>query len=542
MRADEFLKNYFNKNGIIDIKEYINPKICFVNNPNTLKNIDVAYKTVKENLNRKIFIQVDADVDGYTSASILYRFLKYINPNSDIKWRVQEGKQHGIKLEYLNNENFDLIIIPDAGSDSYDDFKNIKNNMCTNILVLDHHHISSNMDEVCTLVNCTDGEYNNKNLCGAGVVQKFIEYYCGVESIDYDYDYDLLALGLIADMMTVKDMENRYYIKNGLMNIRHELIKQTINSLPYEFRLGGTVKNIGWYIAPRINAIVRFGSQSDKELLFKALISNDEITCKESIVVNERNKNKQDRAVRKYYDMIESQISLENVNVIDYTGVKIDSNVSGLLANKIAQNTNLPCLFIKLDENGVYGGSCRGGDAKDFKSYLESSGLFEKCAGHNNAMGVLFNSANLENIKNYFSTSKYDEQDTLDEVELEINARDIDYEFLKKVSNYCRLFGNDFKEPQFKIIINDIQTKNIKKTNDKSTIYFDYNGMSFVKKYTRKNEIDDIKCYNRNGLQGANKTVSLELICTMTHDGLGEELNPCLKIIDFKSAENKNIF
>lgn len=33
---------------------------------------------------------------------------------------------------------------------------------------------------------------------------------------------------------------------------------------------------------------------------------------------------------------------------------------------------------------------------------FELSGLFDKCAGHNNALGILFNSNNLENIKKYF--------------------------------------------------------------------------------------------------------------------------------------------
>lgn len=74
MKAEEFLKSYFNKNGIVDIKEYINPNASFINSPNTLKNINRAHELVKNNLNKKIFIQVDADVDGYTSASILYRF------------------------------------------------------------------------------------------------------------------------------------------------------------------------------------------------------------------------------------------------------------------------------------------------------------------------------------------------------------------------------------------------------------------------------------------------------------------------------------
>lgn len=541
MSGNDFIVNYFKKFGIDDLKEYIRPSYLNINPPDSLKNINKACNLLKDNLNKNIFIQIDSDVDGYTSASMLYRFIKYINKEAKIDWRIHDGKEHGLKIDNLSGVEYDLIIIPDAGSDSYIEFKEIKENFNSEIIVLDHHDIGDNIENVCTLVNCNDGTYKNKNLCGAGVVQKFIERYCDMYSVEYDFDYDLLALGLISDMMSVIDLENRFYIKSGLSNIRHNLLKLTIDSLPYEFRLGNTVKNIGWYIAPRINAIVRFGKLEDKELLFKALITDDEDVCKESLIVNERNKNKQDRAVRKYFSMIENQLNYESVNLIDYSSLDIDKNVTGLLANKVSSETGKPCLFIK-NNNGIYAGSCRGGNAKDFKSYLVGSNLFINCAGHSNALGISFKEENIDKIKKYFLKNKYEEFDNREDIEGVFNIKDIDIDFIKNVSNYCRLFGNNLPEPKFKIIIDNIYTKDIKKINDKSTIIFNLNGIKFIKKYCKKNEIDIIKNISRTTLQTSNKGVKLELLCTMTYDGVGNELEPCLKFSEYVSYDNKSIF
>lgn len=68
----------------------------------------------------RIFIQVDSDVDGVTSSSIIINYIKRVFPEANIEWRMHEGKQHGIILETIP-EGVDLVLIPDAGSNQFEE-------------------------------------------------------------------------------------------------------------------------------------------------------------------------------------------------------------------------------------------------------------------------------------------------------------------------------------------------------------------------------------------------------------------------------------
>ena len=48
-----------------------------------------------------IFIQVDSDVDGFTSSAIFYSYFKERYPNLDITWRLQSGKEHGVFVDTI---------------------------------------------------------------------------------------------------------------------------------------------------------------------------------------------------------------------------------------------------------------------------------------------------------------------------------------------------------------------------------------------------------------------------------------------------------
>lgn len=66
----------------------------------------------------KIFLQVDADCDGYTSAAILLNYLHELFPTyveNNITYRMHEEKFHGILLDTIPKD-VKLVIIPDAGS------------------------------------------------------------------------------------------------------------------------------------------------------------------------------------------------------------------------------------------------------------------------------------------------------------------------------------------------------------------------------------------------------------------------------------------
>ena len=100
----------------------------------------------------KIFICVDSDVDGFTSAAVFYCFLmntygtKY---NISINYHIPEGKEHGLRtlMNIFENEKCcDLIVLPDSSSNDYEEHKLLKE-LGYDILVLDHHeadHYSEN--------------------------------------------------------------------------------------------------------------------------------------------------------------------------------------------------------------------------------------------------------------------------------------------------------------------------------------------------------------------------------------------------------------
>ena len=76
---------------------------------------------------KKIYIQVDADTDGFTSSAILYEFISSIS-NCEIEIGIHEGKEHGLDLKEALASNANLIIVPDA-SGNPEDYKTLKKKM-----------------------------------------------------------------------------------------------------------------------------------------------------------------------------------------------------------------------------------------------------------------------------------------------------------------------------------------------------------------------------------------------------------------------------
>ena len=106
------------------VENFINPSINDnIPNPNNLKDIDTASRRVIEAIQKKqkIGIIADYDVDGSTSASILFKFLKHFIPSIILKIpnRLVDGYGPNIKLmkEMLDNK-VDLVFTLDCGTNS----------------------------------------------------------------------------------------------------------------------------------------------------------------------------------------------------------------------------------------------------------------------------------------------------------------------------------------------------------------------------------------------------------------------------------------
>ena len=139
-----YTANLLRSRGIEDVEKYYEPTIDALQDPRDLEHISEAAALLSATLEcgERILIVVDSDNDGFTSATIMYNYLKDLAPELEIDYLLHEGKQHGLQdhIKNLMDEGakYGLIILPDSSSNDYEYHESLKE-INTSVLVLDHH-------------------------------------------------------------------------------------------------------------------------------------------------------------------------------------------------------------------------------------------------------------------------------------------------------------------------------------------------------------------------------------------------------------------
>jgi single-stranded-DNA-specific exonuclease len=108
------------RNRKIDMNNYLYLNDECLISPWKLDNIDLAseiYLKHCEN-NSKVLVVVDSDCDGYTSAAAIFNYTLLAFPEmlENLDFVVHENKTHGIIINDEILSKYNLIIVPDAGS------------------------------------------------------------------------------------------------------------------------------------------------------------------------------------------------------------------------------------------------------------------------------------------------------------------------------------------------------------------------------------------------------------------------------------------
>jgi len=212
--------------GIEDMESFLNLDASVTDHWSKLKNIKGAAECLIEHVKRKsqVFIQVDPDCDGYCSSAILINYLKKVFPDVNITWRLQEGKEHGVFVDKVP-EDTDLVIIPDAGSNQYDEHKALKEKGI-DVLVLDHHETDKESEYAIVVNNQLSPEYGSKAMTGAGIILEFCRALDDKLGVKYAEDYsDLAAIGIIGDMADMQELGTRYNALQGIKEAKNPLYK-----------------------------------------------------------------------------------------------------------------------------------------------------------------------------------------------------------------------------------------------------------------------------------------------------------------------------
>ncbi|MEK4632492.1 MULTISPECIES: single-stranded-DNA-specific exonuclease RecJ [Bacillus] len=495
--------------GIENPKSFIDVNQSSVIHFSKLNNIDKAADCLIKHLENKnkIFVQVDSDVDGYTSSSIIINYIKAIYPKADIQYRIHESKEHGIFIDTIPDD-VDLVLIPDAGSSQFEEHEQLKKSG-VDVIVIDHHECERESEHAIVVNNQLSNEYSNKTLTGAGMVYKLcqaIDYKLGKNKVEQFLD--LVSIGNIADSADSRNLETRHFMNEGLKNIKHPLIKKLFKKQEFSTKGCKNIQNTQFYINPLINAAIRVGSSEEKDQLLRSfLLSKEKVPYKKRgqdeinlvsihddtarVLGNLKAKQKRivDAATVEIKNRIEEKNLAANKVLIVYTEGILDKRLTGLVANVLADEYKKPVLLArKSDEEGVLSGSIRGyetGYIKDFKKELTDTGLFGFVEGHPNAAGFAIKRENLI-LVNEVLNEKFKDAETGEEVQnvdFEIPANQLRKEFLIKLYSYKDYWGYKVEEPLVAITELEIdadQIEHIGKKN-KTTVKFKHGDVEYIR-------------------------------------------------------------
>lgn len=442
-----------------------------LHDPFLLKDIVPAVERIERAIadGEKIVIYGDYDVDGVTSVSVLWLYLR--SRGADVSYYIpsRSGEGYGLSCGAIDNlarGGVRLIITVDTGITANDE-ADYAARIGIDMVITDHHECRAELPHACAVVNPhrPDCEYPFKELAGVGVVFKLLcaceitriraaggQDIDGVRRICYDYA-DLAAIGTVADVMPIAD-ENRLIVAMGLRMIASTkryglsaLIEAssspgTSKYPPHKRKI--TSNYIGYGIAPRLNAAGRMCSAT---IAVRLLLAEDAKTARELAgelcEINRQRQIEENRIAEQAYKKIEKSFDFSKDRVIVLEDDNWQQGIIGIVSSRITERYGLPSVLISFD-GSTRGYSCdddtgkgsgrsiKGLNLVDALTYCED--LLIKFGGHELAAGLTIERSKvpafIERINEYAAKNLSDEAMSVClEADCEIPLKDVTLSF-----------------------------------------------------------------------------------------------------------------
>ena len=530
------------------LDNYLNPDIFSnISNPFDLKDmkkgVERCLSAIKNN--EKIGIIADYDVDGSTSISILYKFLRNYTSNIVFKIPNRLSEGYGPNNRLMNEileEKVKLLFTLDCGTSSFNiidhsDYKKI------DVIVIDHHLSEYKLPNVHSIIN--PNRYDEKNnyidFAAVGVTFLFLmalrkeiresNFFTEISEPNLISLLDLVAVGTICDIVNLKSY-NRAIVKKGLeliINRRNKSITKIIdnskiNSTP-------SSRDIGFIVGPQINAASRI---DDSSLASKLLTTNDEneidIVSKKLFLMNEKRKLIEDNIFQEALGQINEQ---KNNNFILVYKNNWHHGVLGIVASKIVALYNKPTFVISFINNI---GSCSGRsieqiDIGSIVLELKNNNLIEDGGGHKMAVGLKININQLKDLKKFlykkFASYKENLFEKILFYDSRISVNQINNEFLSMLEK-LEPYGKGNEEPKF--LIRDIKINKINLIKNKHILIFFQNDLGVNLKGITFN------CINTplGEYMVRYKEYKFDFVCSIKRDNYANNELPQININDAK--------
>ena len=383
-------------------KKFFEPSIEEIHDPTLLHDMDKAVERIEQAVEKQeqITIYGDYDADGITSTSLMYETLLSIgaNVNYYVPNRFTDGYGPNMDAyQRLIDNGTQLFITVDNGVSG----KNVIDKVIAagvDVVITDHHELPADLPNAVAIVHprYPGSNYPFPDLSGVGVAFKVAWALTGEFPVE---ELDLVAIGEIADVVNVTD-ENHALISYGIQQLRQgmrpglaalmKLADIKANNL--------TDQDIGFGIAPRLNALGRIADANDGVKLLTSLDENE--SQKLAKEVDQANKERQNLVadIMKEAEKQANSLANQQKKTLLIVGKGWHQGVLGIVASRIMNETGKPTIVASTDQNNptLIKGSGRSIDSFNLFNALEAHReLFITFGGHPAACGLSFDQKNI---------------------------------------------------------------------------------------------------------------------------------------------------
>jgi single-stranded-DNA-specific exonuclease len=418
----------------------------------------------------RIAVWSDYDCDGIPGGVVLHDFFKKAGANftNYIPHRHEEGfglNEQGI--EKLHADGVSLLITVDCGIADAEAVA-YANSLGMEVIITDHHLPGEVVPDAFAIVDPKqEGEtYPYKEFCGGGLAWKLV---CAVLALGFTgrekiapgwekWLLDMAGLSTIADMVPLTG-ENRVIAKYGLMVMRKSprIGFQKLCKVARVDQRTLTEDDIGFMIAPRVNAASRMGDARDAFTLFTTEDENEaDLLAKKLEAVN-RSRRASSAAVTKcVHERLEERLqngaSLPDVIVMGDPEWR--PGLLGLVANSIAEEHQRPVFLWGREGSNVLKGSCRAGrpDVHLLKLMQAAPETFIEFGGHRASGGFSVHEEAIhhleEKVNAAYATITFADLDESQYADRELSLGEANLHLLRQLEKFMP-FGMGNPKPSF---------------------------------------------------------------------------------------------
>jgi single-stranded-DNA-specific exonuclease len=374
--------------------------------PDELPDMSAAVARLKQAITRRepICVWGDFDVDGQTATALLVSTLQSLGAPASYYIPDRLSESHGLKLPALERvlaAGSRLILTCDTGITGHEAIAAARDRG-VEVIVTDHHDLAETLPPALAVINPKrlPAGHPLGELPGVGVAYELAQalYQAGQRPAESETLLDLVALGIVADV-AVQARDTRYLLQKGLAVLRRSS-RTGLQALLETARLKQahlTEDHIGYWLAPRLNALGRLGDANlGVELLTTTDLSRARIIALQLEGLNDRRKLLVDRVVVQALSQLEDTPSLADYKAIVLAAADWHPGVIGLAANRLVEQCGKPVILIALRPDGLGRGSARSTPGCDIHQALKSQAdLLDSFGGHPMAAGLAIAPGNI---------------------------------------------------------------------------------------------------------------------------------------------------